>query len=127
MSWDIDDYSYSLDDHLYVLDGHEPVPARGLEEWAKAFGYGHRHVADTMIAGVRISTVFLGMDHSFSLYKEHVPILFETMIFGGKHDQYQKRYATWDEAERGHAAAVALARSGLPIWTRLWIWLRRPT
>ncbi len=28
--------------------------------------------------------------------------LFETMIFGGANDGYQERYATWDEAERGH-------------------------
>lgn len=33
------------------------------------------------------------------------------MIFGGPHDQYQRRYETKEEALRGHAEAVALARS----------------
>jgi hypothetical protein len=28
------------------------------------------------------------------------------MIFGGEHDQYQRRYATRAEAEAGHAEAV---------------------
>ena len=36
------------------------------------------------------------------------PILFETMIFGGEHHEYQERYTTWDEAIKGHKEAVAL-------------------
>lgn len=56
--------------------------------------------------GVDISTVFLGFDHGFG---QGLPILFETMIFGGPYDQWQRRYCTWDEAEAGHRHAVALA------------------
>ena len=40
------------------------------------------------------------------------PILFETMIFGGEHDQYQERYATREEAVEGHARAVAPVTGG---------------
>jgi len=36
--------------------------------------------------------------------------LFETMIFGGEHDQYQVRYSTWDDALNGHQFAVNLAQ-----------------
>lgn len=36
---------------------------------------------------------------------------FETMIFGGEHDQYQERYSTWDEAEAGHKRAIELVFS----------------
>jgi hypothetical protein len=57
-------------------------------------------------AKVYVSTVFLGLDHSFG---EGPPQLFETMIFGGEHDEYQERYSTWDEAEAGHKKACKLA------------------
>jgi hypothetical protein len=30
------------------------------------------------------------------------------MIFGGEYDQYQERYCTWGEAERGHQIACEL-------------------
>lgn len=48
---------------------------------------------------LHISTVFLGLDHNF--WGGGKPIVFETMIFGGQHLQYQTRYCEWDEAEEG--------------------------
>ena len=48
---------------------------------------------------VLISTVFLALDHNYFGGK---PILFESMIFGGKHDGLQWRYHSWDEAREGH-------------------------
>lgn len=53
-----------------------------------------------------VSTVFLSIDHA---YDGGLPVLFETMIFGGEHDEYQERYHTWEEAEYGHKRACALA------------------
>lgn len=50
--------------------------------------------------GVQVSTVFLVWDHSFGNDKQ--PVLFETMVFGGKYDEYQIRYNTYEEAEIGH-------------------------
>lgn len=99
-----------LTDDKYILDGHTPVPAKGLLTWAKWFETADRHVAVTKFGKVTVSTVFLGLDHSFAVYTgvPHKPILFETMIFGGKHDQYQERYTTWKEAEAGHKRAVKL-------------------
>jgi len=74
-----------------------------------------RRVGDTTVGNYRISTVFLGLDHGFSLDgEEHTPILFETMVFSYSnevdklHDLYQDRYATWDEAVVGHKAVVKL-------------------
>jgi len=52
----------------------------------------------------RISTVFLGIDHSFGFGEG--PLLFETMVFNGPLDGEQDRYSTWDEAEAGHKAMV---------------------
>jgi hypothetical protein len=95
-----------MSDH-YILEGHKAVPA-DLMQWAEFFeNTAGRTVALTMVGKVRVSTVFLGIDHSFGSGRG--PLLFETMIFGGKHDQYQERYVTWEEAEAGHAEAVKLA------------------
>jgi hypothetical protein len=58
---------------------------------------------DTFFDGneqVRISTVFLPFDYSFGRSK--TPILFETMVFGGDHDDEMERYHTWEQAETGH-------------------------
>lgn len=55
---------------------------------------------------VEVSTVFLGLNHNY--FKQGPPILFETMVFGGKHDGYMNRYATWDEAKAGHKEIVEM-------------------
>lgn len=39
------------------------------------------------------------------------PILFETMIFGGKHDQDMWRYRTWAETEEGHEVTVNIVKT----------------
>lgn len=87
----------------YVLEGRETREVSSLLEWAKQFEDSKRHVANDLVGDVRVSTVFLGLDHGFG---SEVPILFETMVFGGKLDQEQVRYATYDEAEKGHAAMI---------------------
>ena len=91
----------------YILEGHTPKLMNNLIEWAMWFETADCCVAQTTLPkGVRVSTVFLGLDHSFGGGK---PILFETMIFGGKYNDYQERYSTWEEAEVGHKKAVAKA------------------
>ena len=97
----------------YKLIGRLPVPVADLLEWASWFETADRHVARTDVGPLHVSTVFLGLDHSFSNFPDTTPILFETMIFGADTDgldHYCDRYASWDEAERGHAAAVEAAR-----------------
>lgn len=96
--------------YKYILDGKTPKKVVSLEEWARWFETADRHVANDAIGDVRISTVFLGIDHSWG---NGPPLVFETMIFGGPHDQHQTRASTWDEAEKHHAEAMAMARSGL--------------
>jgi len=92
----------------FTLDGHTPVPCEDLITWAKWMEKHKRRVAKTVVGEVRISTVFLGLNHSFD--EDEPPILFETMIFGGANDQAQWRCKTWDEAETGHRMAVALVK-----------------
>ena len=84
-------------------DKNEAVEVKDLMEWAKDFETSDRRVAKDTIDDVKVSTVFLGLDHNFG---GDTPILFETMIFGGEHAEYQDRYATWDEAVAGHKTAV---------------------
>lgn len=92
----------------YILVDRVPVECRDLILWATWYGdatqSGDRIVAQDQIGDYWVSTVFLGLDHSFGFGKPHVPILFETMVFiGEKNDGTQVRYATWNEAAEGHA------------------------
>lgn len=87
----------------YILDGHKAVPV-DLMVWANWLEQcKERHVADEKIGDVRISTVFLGLDHSWG---DGPPLIFETMVFGGPLDQEQDRYTTWEQAEAGHKLMV---------------------
>lgn len=86
----------------YVLDGKVPIEEPNTLEWADKFEED-LIVEKTMIGQVRVSTVFLGIDHQFG---DGPPLLFETMIFGGELDGEQQRYSTWDEAKAGHDRAV---------------------
>jgi len=91
----------------YILDGHTPVRCNNLEVWEKFLEGGTRKVAlDEPVPGVRVSTIFLALDHNF-LMEDHPPILFETMVFGGALNHFQERYCSWDEAELGHQAILA--------------------
>lgn len=85
----------------------EPVPCEDVIEWGKWFERANRTVLrDELPNNVRVSTVFLGLDHNFGGPQ---PLLWETMIFGGPHADYQERYATREDAIAGHARAKAIA------------------
>ncbi len=97
-----------MTDGKCILKDGVPVPEPDIYKWAKWFeNVDNRRVAWTEVGDVKISTVFLGLDHSFM---RGTPILFETMIFGGEHDEYQERYHTLEEAMLGHERAVALVK-----------------
>jgi hypothetical protein len=83
----------------YILDGHNPIPVDDLLQWGQWLETADRVVGKDEIGDATVSTVFLGLDHSFGFGP---PMLFETMIFGGPHDQEMERYSTWEEAEAGH-------------------------
>jgi hypothetical protein len=96
----------------YILQNKEAIPVEDILEWAKWFETANRHVRQDTIGKVRISTVFLGLDHQW--HPNERPLLFETMIFGGEHDEYQDRYTTWEEAERGHEEALNMVKNPAP-------------
>src|SRR5258706_9204573 len=95
----------------YILDGKIPVPCNDLMEWGRRFGSTNRHVAESYVGSLRVSTVFLGIDHRV-FQGGGLPILFETMIFCIDND-YQVHCSTWDEAEKNHQVAVARAHQYL--------------
>lgn len=100
--------------NLWILKGHEPVEVDDARVWGDFLNdIDNRRVAETFIGDTRISTVFLGLNHNFT--RGGPPLLFETMSFGSG-DEYQYRYATWDEAVAGHNHLVAeeRKRQGIP-------------
>jgi len=99
----------------YKLEGKTPIQCPDVKEWAEWFENADRHVAETIVRGIRVSTVFLGIDHAF--LDNGLPILFETMTFNKTGDilRIQYRYATWDEAKAGHDLVVAQLNSALPV------------
>lgn len=88
----------------YILIGRTPVECNDLLTWGRCLEVSGRRVALTNGFSLRVSTVFLGLDHSFGFGP---PLIFETMIFGkgGWCDEYCDRYSTWQEAEAGHRKA----------------------
>lgn len=95
----------SLVDGLYILSDKTPIPATDRDLWALWWHQpGNRILAQTNVAGSLVSTIFLGMDHSFGDGSD--PILFETMVFGDRVDEISRRYRTWDDAMEGHEKIV---------------------
>lgn len=93
----------------YILnDSGDPEPCNDLMEWGRFMEKRDVRIIakDALPHDVRVSTVFLGLDHAFG---GAVPILWETMIFNGPHDGHQERYTSRADALAGHARAVALA------------------
>lgn len=95
----------------YILKDKIPVLCEDVSEWGLWFDKADRVVARTQVSEhISVSTVFIGIDHSFSP-ESAVPILFETMIFGGDEDGLVERYSTWTEAEEGHHEVCRMAFS----------------
>lgn len=89
----------------YVLnDQGEPELCDDVVAWSYWFETADRVVKQDDFGGVMVSTVFLGLDHSFG---EGPPVLYETLVFGGKLDDEQERYSTRKEAEQGHERMVS--------------------
>jgi len=75
-------------------------------QWSALFeNLDYRRVAQTVTqSGARVSTIWLGLDHSFGTGP---PVIFETMVFHDGEDFAQDRYATEAEARAGHDRYVA--------------------
>lgn len=89
----------------YVLVGQTPVPTDAMT-WAHWFqDVENRIVKQERVGNCFVSTVFLGLDHSFGYGP---PKLFETMTFYEDDTEEDcQRCSTWLEAEAQHDAMVA--------------------
>lgn len=90
----------------YILADKKVVPC-DLMTWVRWMETGDRIVAADVIGGILVSTVFLGIDHSFG---NGPPLLFETMLFDGPTDNELMRCSTYEQAEAQHRAAVDAVR-----------------
>ena len=122
---------------FYVLgppDGQTPMPVDDSHRWAEEWEQmvrDHRNVVCktdlwTLLGKVRVSTVFLGIDHGF-LGEGSRPVLWETMVFGrGWLREYQERYDSHDEAANRHERIVQAVRIVYNSPSRLiaWAWDR---
>jgi hypothetical protein len=86
----------------YILVNRVPIPTDDIDAWNKNLlqtrSIKYTEFGDRIV----VSTVFLGLDHSNRHSKNTGPVLFETMVFGSKYDDYQERYQTYDDAVLGH-------------------------
>jgi hypothetical protein len=93
-----------------IGNGHVPIPVECevWSEWISRTMPQDRRVGGDMIGTIYLSTVFLGLDHSFV---DGPPMYFETMAFdkaderpwaGLEEGDFFERYATWEAAELGH-------------------------
>lgn len=78
-----------------------------MQEWQETAHGPQKRVAETKVGDAWISTVWLGLDYSFG---SGVPLIFETMVFGGEYDGRLLRWATEDSAIRGHEAVVEMVK-----------------
>ena len=113
--------------HYIEVDG-EPVLVQSIEEWGNWFASHDRKVNHTKInEEVSVSTVFLGVNHDFTspaperilgsspgegairVYNyRYKPLIYESMIFGGKYNEHCWRYSTRKEASEGHDTLVKM-------------------
>lgn len=94
-------------DHFILDETHTAHHCKFSEFIRWQTTHPNTQVAHDNIGEAHVSTVFLGVNLA---YFGGPPLLFETMIFGGKHDRTLRRCSTWEEAERQHAETVELVR-----------------
>ena len=84
------------------------------DSFLKEMSKHHRNVRKnrvrvSYIDEVKVSTVFLGLDHG--IMQDLPPLLFETMIFNGRFEGRGVRCATWREALKMHSEMLQLVKT----------------
>jgi hypothetical protein len=81
----------------YKLDSKKRIRPCSQQTWAKFHNIPTKIIVQDTTNNGFVSTVFLGLNHQFS---EGPPLIFETMIFGGTHDDYMARCTTYKQAQK---------------------------
>ena len=110
MSYDISGW-YDKEGNL-LPDSHAACEMRYDRASGKISDYAR--IGEDQVGEVRVSTVWLGLNHAFG--RNSPPLIFESLVFGGEHDQDMMRYATEQEAIEGHRTAVENLRAGKAPW-----------
>jgi hypothetical protein len=109
--------------HFYLLDENKKHYEVSLEQSLKLYeDFDMKITKQTRVNDdIRVSTVFLGFNHA-PLFDNNgkriingTPVLWETMIFGGEHDQYQERYTSHEDALAGHQRALDLVNESITV------------
>jgi hypothetical protein len=92
--------------------GASPSANQTWERWGKWFGKKENGVIRETAIGGKVFSLdrLLRPRPQLQLSDRRPAVLLETMIFGGRHDQYKMRYSSRAEALKGHEVAVALAK-----------------
>ncbi len=101
-----------MNDNAILVDG-KVVPVDDILEWGRWFETADRRVAMTVLnrrKRIRVSTVFLGIDHGDLYGGRRGELWFETIVFGTSIHAAQERYPDIESARRGHARMVGRAR-----------------
>lgn len=91
----------------WILDENRVPKQVDLFTWAIWFEKTDRIVRQEWVGDIRISTVFMGIDHNWS--DKGPPILWETMAFSNRKNMhlYRNRCAgSWEQAEAMHEVVV---------------------
>jgi hypothetical protein len=75
------------------------------------------HMLD-VVGEARVSTAFLGIDHSFS---GDTPVLWETMVFYTEIGPEETRYTSHEDAIKGHADIVSSLRRPYVLLDGEWV------
>lgn len=91
-------------------------PLSNVMDWESIYEPGNNHIAETYmwLGLIRVSTVWLGLDHDFTYRYKNIndsnphPLIFESMVFieGGWTNINMLRYSTEQDALEGHKLLV---------------------
>jgi hypothetical protein len=90
---------YDLDGNKITFEEYMEI-RKDISKWV---------INKTTVGESKVSTVWLGLNHSFD---DGPPLIFETMVFGGPDNDWQKRYSTKEEALACHIIIVKQLESG---------------
>lgn len=106
-----------LTNWTFILDEHDqPVPCKNMLVWGRFMEeHDRRKVEKTTVQDnpeIMISTVFLGMDHGYHYTNnpDYKPVLWETMVFWDRPDDFMERYTSLEDAKKGRAHIVGLVK-----------------
>lgn len=100
---------------LYILDTNGNIHESSGLQWSTWFAHfpdEYRIVGDDIVNGVRVSTVFVGVD--LAVDEKSPPQVWETMIFltsGGK----SYKYSSLEAAKNGHEHVIKMLRQAKKI------------